>query len=71
MSMTDKILVDVLALNSHEKIQLVEQVLASLNPSNKGVDATWAEEAEERVTAHAQGHVSAIDAQDVFAKYEK
>ena len=69
--MTDKILVDVLALNSTDKFQLVDKILTSLNPVNKGVEATWEEEAEERVTAYSHGHVSIIDAQEVLAKYDK
>ena len=69
--MTDKILVDVLALNSTDKLQLVDKILISLNPVNKGVEATWEEEAEERVTAHKHGHVAAIDAHEVFSKYDK
>jgi putative addiction module component (TIGR02574 family) len=69
MSMTDKILVDVLALNSHEKIQLVEKILSSLHPTNKGVAAVWEEEAEERLVAFSEGRVPTVDVQDVLQKY--
>ena len=69
--MTDKILVDVLALNSNEKIQLVDKILASLHPINKGVDAVWGDEAEERLVAFNEGRVPTTDEKDVFKKYSK
>jgi len=67
----DKILENVLALKKEEKLHLVEQILTSLHPVNKGVDAAWAEEAEERVTAFDAGNVHEVDAQETFAKYDK
>lgn len=67
----DKILANVLALKRDEKLQLVEQILISLHPLNKGVDATWAEEAEERVKAFEAGNIHEVDAQETFAKYDK
>ena len=71
MPALDNILSDVLALNTTDKLHLVDKILTSLQPVNKGVEASWEEEAEERVTAHKQGHISDIDAQEVFAKYDK
>jgi len=69
MSMTDKILVDVLALNSSEKIQLIDKILTSLHPINKGVDAVWGDEAEERLAAFSEGRVPTIDERDALQKY--
>ena len=67
----DKILVDVLTLKKEEKLHLVEQILTSLHPVNKGVDAAWAKEADERVAAFNAGNVHEVEAQDVFEKYNK
>ena len=67
----DKILVDALALSPKEKLQLVEQILTSLHPVNKGVDSVWAQEADERVVAFNAGNVHAVESQKVFEKYNK
>ena len=67
----DKIFADILALNKDEKLKLVDQILTSLHPLNKGVDAAWAEEAEERVKAFEAGNIYEVDAQETFAKYDK
>jgi len=71
MSTTDNILVDVLALNTTDKLQLIDQILASLHPVNKGVDAVWEDEAEERLSAFDEGRVPSLDEKDVFEKYSK
>ena len=71
MLQTDKILVDILTLKAEEKLQLVEKILTSLHPVNKGVDAAWAHEAEERVTAFNDGNVHTINEKDIFEKYDK
>ncbi len=71
MSEIDKILVDVLALNSQDKLQLIDKMLASIQPTNKGVETVWKDEAEERITAYDQGRVSAVDEQNVLKKYSK
>jgi len=67
----DKILANILVLKKEEKLYLVEQILTSLHPVNKGVDAAWAEEAEERVKAFESGNVHEVNLQDAFAKYDK
>ena len=71
MSIIDKIFSEVSSLNSTEKLQLVDKILLSLNPTNNGVDKVWEEEAEERITAYGEGRVSTIDEQNVLKKYSK
>lgn len=71
MSSIDKIFSETKFLNDIEKLQLVDKILISLNPVNHGVDAVWAEEAEERITAYGEGRVSTIDEKSVLAKYSK
>jgi putative addiction module component (TIGR02574 family) len=56
-----------LALSAEEKIKLVEELLASLDPADqKEIDAAWAEEAERRLADYRAGRTTAIDAEEVF-----
>jgi len=67
----EKVFVDIASLNSENKLELVDKILASIYPTNKGVEAVWQEEAEERITAYSEGRVSTIDEQDILQKYSK
>jgi len=71
MSEIDKILVDVLAFNPTDKLQLVDKILASLQPTNNGVETLWGNESEERITAYNEGRVSSIDEDEVLKKYSQ
>ena len=71
MSTIDKIFAEVSFLNSTEKLQLIDKILASLHPTNIGVETIWGNEAEERITAYNKEHVAAVDEHDVFTKYDK
>jgi hypothetical protein len=70
MPTLDEIYTDVLALKTKEKLILVDKILTSIYPSNKGVETLWGNEAEERVMAYNQENISAKDANDVFTKYD-
>jgi len=70
MSDIDKILVDILPLNTEDKLQLTDKILASFYPKNYGVDKVWEQEAEERIIAYTQGQLLAIDEKELFTKYE-
>jgi len=71
MSGIDGVLSKVLALESSEKLQLMDQVLSSFYPTNKGVDKEWENESEERIRSHEQGSLPVLDKADVFLKYKK
>ena len=71
MSAVDGVLSKVLALESSEKLQLIDKVLSSFYPTNKGVDKEWENEAEERINSHAQGSLPTLDEVDVLSKYKK
>ena len=71
MADIDKILSDIEALKSTEKVALIEKVLESIYPLNPGVEKVWNEEAEERIIAYEQGHVPMIDELNVLKKYGK
>jgi len=71
MAVIDEIFLDILPLNHTDKLQLIDKILASLYPTNKGVETIWEDEAEERISAYTQGRVPAVDAEDVLKKYSK
>ena len=71
MSMINDILSDVSTLTSNEKLQIVDKILTSISPVNKGVDITWGNEAEERLTAKDNGDILTIDEKDLFSRYQK
>ena len=71
MSNIDKILLEALALESTEKLQLIDKILASFYVENKGVESVWNDEVEERIGTYENGNLPEIDEADTFAKYKK
>jgi len=67
----DRVLSKALALSSTEKLQLIDNILASFYPINKGVDNEWKNEAEERISSYGQGSIPVLDESDVLSKYKK
>ncbi len=62
---------EVLTLDPLEKIQLIDELLLSLDTPTKEIDDIWAQEIEERIHAFDNGQVESIPASEVFAKYQK
>jgi putative addiction module component (TIGR02574 family) len=57
------------ALRPEDRERLVADLLASLNePAASALDAAWEHEIELRLAAYDRGEVTAIDAEEVFAK---
>lgn len=56
-------------LSPSERLELVDDLLASLNESDPGLDARWAKEAEDRLAAYRRGEIKAVPLQEVLAKY--
>lgn len=71
MRAMDEIFSDILPLSHTDKLLLVDRILASLYPANKGVEAIWKDEAEERLEAYGQGDISTADEKDIFIKYKR
>jgi hypothetical protein len=71
MRAIDEIFSDILPLSHTDKLLLVDRILASLYPVNKGIETIWKDEAEERIEAYDQGNVSAADEKDIFNKYKR
>jgi putative addiction module component (TIGR02574 family) len=53
-----------------ERLELVEDLLDSLDASDAAVDRLWAREAEERLAAYRRGEIGASGLSDVLAKYK-
>jgi len=69
LTVSDKIMDEVLSLPADLRIILIEKLLASLNlPTQSEIDRAWAEEAERRVDQIDQGEVELIPGENVFAK---
>ncbi|MDZ7340707.1 MAG: addiction module protein [candidate division KSB1 bacterium] len=63
---TDEILSTVDYLPIDIKLQLVDRLLSSINPSQKEINELWAIEAEKRVEEIKAGKVKLIDGEEVF-----
>jgi putative addiction module component (TIGR02574 family) len=58
-----------LALTSHERAELVERILLTLD--SEAIDRAWGDEAEERIRAYEAGELSARDGDDVSGDIKK
>ena len=56
-------------LSADERLELVEDILASLDEPDPAIDRLWAKEAEERLAAYRRGEIKAVPLQEVLAKY--
>jgi len=56
-------------LSPAERLELVDDVLASLDEPDPQTDRLWAKEAEERLAAYRRGEIKAVPLQEVLAKY--
>ena len=56
-------------LSPAERLELVDDLLASLDEGDPTMDALWAREAEDRLAAYRRGEIKAVPLQEVLAKY--
>ena len=56
-------------LSPAERINLVDDILASLDEPDPNIDRLWAKEADERLAAYRRGEIRAIPLEEVLAKY--
>lgn len=52
-----------------ERMNVVEHILDSLDQPDATLDALWAKEADDRLTAYRSGEIKAVALSDVIAKY--
>ncbi len=50
------------------KLELVDRLLESISPSQKGIDELWQVEAERRIDEVESGKVDLIPGEEVFAR---
>ncbi len=62
---------EILSLKPLDKIQLIDELLLSLDMPNKELDEIWVEESERRIEAYETGKTQAHDVYEVLAKYSK
>jgi putative addiction module component (TIGR02574 family) len=58
-------------LTPEERIQLVEDLLDSLEPTDPEIDRLWAEEARDRLDAYRRGEMRARPLDDVLEKFRR
>jgi putative addiction module component (TIGR02574 family) len=66
----DTLSAQVVQLPPEERMQVVERILDSLDEPDAALDALWAKEADNRLTAYRRGEVKAVALSEVIAKYQ-
>lgn len=64
----DELISEAMSLPVEIRLQLVERLLKSLNPSHNDIDELWAAEAERRVAEIENGEVETVSGEEVFHK---
>ena len=59
-----------IALSPHEKAELIDQLISTLDCPDKELDPLWAEEAESRLAAYKCGELKVISVEEVLSKYK-
>ncbi len=67
MAVPANLLKDALSLETPKRAELVDELLVSLDPPDKAIDAFWAEEAESRIDAYDRGEIKSISVHEVMA----
>jgi putative addiction module component (TIGR02574 family) len=58
-------------LTPEERIELIEDLLGSLDPADPELERLWAEEARDRLAAYRRGELTARPLEEVLEKYRK
>jgi putative addiction module component (TIGR02574 family) len=67
-----KVLDEVLQLPADVRVNLVQQILTSLNlPTQPEVDRLWADEAEKRIAQIDKGEIKLVPGKKVFSNIRK
>jgi putative addiction module component (TIGR02574 family) len=68
---TTEILQEVLSMPPEERAELVNNILASLEPIDPEIIGLWATEAEARVAAFERNEIEAVSAESVFEEIDR
>lgn len=66
----NEILTQTISLKPEEKLQLIDELLLSLDIPTESVDKEIAIEAQDRLDAYNKGLIKSKPIEEVFAKYE-
>jgi putative addiction module component (TIGR02574 family) len=69
MAITNDLLKKALSISPGERIELIEQILNSLDRLDEAIDKLWADEAERRLEDYRSGKMESVSMEDVMAKY--
>ncbi len=58
-------------LPPEERLELVDQILGSLDEADAAIDRLWATEAADRLAAWRRGEISAVPLAEVLLKYRR
>lgn len=70
-SREDEVKRQALSLPVRKRIELVDDLLASLDRPDGNIDHLWATEAEDRIAAYKRGEIKSVDLEKVIDKYLK
>ncbi len=69
VAMTNRVIQEALSLPADIRLNLVDELITSLNlPIDEAIDRLWAEEAERRITQIESGEVRLVPGEEVFSK---
>lgn len=68
---SQEILKEELTLPSKERATLVDDLLASLDQPDEGIDSLWRKEVDDRIAAYKAGKIRAITLDEVLSKYRE
>lgn len=65
------LLEEVLALPGSQRAEFAEKVLQSFDAPDPAIDALWAKEARDRITAFEAGAISEVSEEDFFSDSDR
>lgn len=68
---TNEILTEVLSMPPEERAELIDSILASLEPCDPRIQELWASEADERIAAFERNEIEAVSAESVFEEIDR
>ena len=69
MITTDSIFKEALTLSPSEKAQITDNLISTLDKTDKELDELWVREVDDRIDAYDQGKIKAISLENVLQKY--
>ncbi|TVQ06437.1 MAG: addiction module protein [Balneolaceae bacterium] len=70
MTIKEKLLKEALVLPAHEKSELIEQLIISLDKPDPVIDKLWMKVVEQRIDAYEQEKLRSVTLQEAFSKYK-